>query len=312
MEKVHVESIEIPMTQHCNLRCYGCDHASPLLPEKFASLDDYRRDLNVLSKSLHADEFRFVGGEPLLHPQLFEFAQMVREAEVVDRIILITNGVLIHRMDERMWDAIDGLWFSVYPGVKYKVDFDLIRSKAKERDLKIWIKEETDFNLSLLNTPIESKEVLDIVYKTCGMAGDCNTVYEGRFYKCSPAPLMDARIEKLKLAPIHAKQNDSVAIHEESDLKAALESFLNSSEPLKSCSMCMGDTGFSQTHRQLDNNGIAAWLAEDHSGVVRALTELVEKGTEGEYKFRLSDPDFMDKEKRKQEFYGRTGESDWY
>ena len=48
--KIHRRSVEYNLTEHCNLRCRGCGHASPLFPEKFASLATFREDLEALAR----------------------------------------------------------------------------------------------------------------------------------------------------------------------------------------------------------------------------------------------------------------------
>ena len=71
--KVKLFGVEYNLTEHCNLSCYQCDHASPLMPKKFASLADFERDIRAFAEAAHVEEFRLVGGEPLLHAELLEF-----------------------------------------------------------------------------------------------------------------------------------------------------------------------------------------------------------------------------------------------
>src|SRR6478736_2087477 len=90
-------SVEYNLTEHCNLSCYACDHASPLMREKFASVDEFKRDFEALAQVFHSKQFRIVGGEPLLHPKLTEFLSVARRIGIADSIVLITNGVLLHK-----------------------------------------------------------------------------------------------------------------------------------------------------------------------------------------------------------------------
>ena len=77
-DKLWRPAIEFNLTEHCNLRCEHCDHASSLMPEKLADLDSFALDIKVLSTVLQAGEFKFVGGEPLLHPQLLDFLRVAK------------------------------------------------------------------------------------------------------------------------------------------------------------------------------------------------------------------------------------------
>src|SRR5690348_4435511 len=98
VDKLLRPSVEFNLTEHCNLSCYGCDHASPLLPTRLADLESFQRDLAALSEVFHSREIRLVGGEPLLHPRIVEFMRAARDSGVADSVVIYTNGVLLHRM----------------------------------------------------------------------------------------------------------------------------------------------------------------------------------------------------------------------
>src|SRR5690242_16451548 len=121
MSKLAVKGIEVNLTEHCNLKCSGCDHASPHLPAKFASLAGVQADLAVLAGVLQADEIKLVGGEALMHPQVIDFMKMMREIKIAKRVVLITNGVLLHNFTD-VYKYVDRIWVSIYPGVKHRAD----------------------------------------------------------------------------------------------------------------------------------------------------------------------------------------------
>jgi len=122
-------AIEFNLTEHCNLRCAHCDHASSILPKEFADVESFTRDIEVLSAVLHAGEFKFAGGEPLLHPQLLDFLRAAKKIKIADRLVLLTNGVLLHKAPDELWSLIDGMWISIYPGIKYRFDWEWINRK---------------------------------------------------------------------------------------------------------------------------------------------------------------------------------------
>ena len=77
--KILARSVEVNLTAHCNLACYGCDHASPVHPEEYLSVEEFAKDLAALAPVYHVFEFLLTGGEPLLHPDLTD--------NEVDRVI---------------------------------------------------------------------------------------------------------------------------------------------------------------------------------------------------------------------------------
>src|SRR5688572_13208213 len=131
-DRILVKSVEYPITEHCNLSCANCDHASPLLDEKWADLDQYRLDVRALAGAVHAKNFLVIGGEPLLHPELLEFLHFARASKIADRITLVSNGTLLHRADPHMWALIDRLWLSVYPKVASRIDIENVTRLCAE------------------------------------------------------------------------------------------------------------------------------------------------------------------------------------
>ena len=83
------------LTEGCNLKCRHC-WISPKYqaPDKPASGLDVElfRDIIKQAKPLGLDGVKFTGGEPLMHPAIFELLDVVRTEEL--RLIVETNGVL--------------------------------------------------------------------------------------------------------------------------------------------------------------------------------------------------------------------------
>lgn len=272
--KLQTESVEYNLTEHCNLKCAGCDHASPHLPEKLASLSDFVRDMEALAPVLQARELKFVGGEPLLHPQLLEFIREARRIKVAPRVVLITNGMLLHTMSEEIWGLVDFIWVSIYPGVKYQFEWPDIDAIARRHNVIVWRKETPTFFLTLVNQQLRNPAAIRGIYAACTKRVTCHTVYEGRFYKCAPAAFMQQRLALINV-PFSNREADGVAIHGNPALHEQLAAYLAASDPLQSCSWCLGDSGPRRAHRQLSKRGRDAELAEDHRPIIGQLEALV-------------------------------------
>src|SRR4051812_29275394 len=114
---IHSEAIEINAVRGCNLSCRACSHLSPVLPPRaVVSAESVRRDLTLLARCYHCDHVRILGGEPLLHPDLLGVVRAVRASGITDRVRVVTNGVLLPRQSVDLWDAVDEIHVSVYPG----------------------------------------------------------------------------------------------------------------------------------------------------------------------------------------------------
>jgi hypothetical protein len=265
-QKVSLFGIEYNLTEHCNLRCYHCDHASPLMGKKFASLADYERDVRAMAEAVHVEEFRLVGGEPLLHPQLLEFIKIARDVGIGDKIKIYTNGMLLHTMPDEFWAQTDILWVSTYPGVRRRMSDDEIAAKCEEHgvllDLRPLI---TEFNRSVINNPVGDDGLVRRIFRECKMANEysCFAIYDGMFFRCSVAPFTQQR---LRFSGIEFPGNevDGIPIHGNPHLAEEIDARVKSKEPLKACSYCLGSSGPMVPHRQVNSQGCKEWVEEDN------------------------------------------------
>lgn len=263
-------AFEYNLTEHCNLACHGCDHASPLLPEKFAALDQFKADLDALAKVYHAQELRIVGGEPLLHRELGEFLAFARSCGIADRLVLITNGVHLHKAEPYLFGLLDEVRLSVYPEVKLTFPLAHYAEMARSHGARFTPIFQDRFYRTLLNERIDDPDLVRSIYHSCKMTGEwsCHSVHEGRYYKCAPAPFMGPRLARLGIAlDSHA---DGVAL-DVPDLRASLARYLADDRPLASCSFCLGTSGPLEKHHLLSNKGVEAWWTEDHHSLILGL-----------------------------------------
>jgi organic radical activating enzyme len=261
LNKLWRPAIEFNLTQHCNLRCEHCDHASSRLPKKFADLEGFRRDVEVMSTVLEANEFKFVGGEPLLHPQLLEFVRIAKESGIGRRLVLVTNGVLLHRAPDELWNPIDGMWISLYPGIKYRFDWDWVQKLTDDHSIFVWRKETPEFVESSLVEEIQDPEFVKMIYANCDRAHlySCATIFDGRYFVCEPAVWANDRLALHGIA-LDNKDADSVAIHNNPNLYDQIDALIRQEEPLEACSYCLGSWARRTPNRQLSRKDIQTFL----------------------------------------------------
>ena len=91
--KCVVRKLEYNVTHHCNLKCDHCDHLSPFFGPKDAefnssiSLVEFEKQIGILSRYVHTEEFLILGGEPLLHKNILEFLKLLRARKIADKIV---------------------------------------------------------------------------------------------------------------------------------------------------------------------------------------------------------------------------------
>ena len=89
----------VEITDHCNLRCPTCYASSGPERTTHRSIETIVRMLDrVVANEREPDVLQISGGEPTLHPQLFEVLDRARERPV-RHLMLNTNGIRIARED---------------------------------------------------------------------------------------------------------------------------------------------------------------------------------------------------------------------
>jgi organic radical activating enzyme len=250
--KLWVSSLETPVVQHCNLRCAVCNAASPQLPEAFVSPDRLKDDLEKLSQHVRVGEFRILGGEPLLHPNLCDIIAVVRRSKISSSICLVTNGILIHKLDPVIWQSLDRLWVSFYPGVRTGLPRAEISKRCNEYGVKFASVIKEYFQEKLLTDYNGDEKLVHKIFQTCNQAWRwrCYTILNGYFFRCTTAPST-----KIRLAM--AGRNypgyhiDGLDIQDQRNLRRRLKDYAFSKEPLEACHYCLGSSGKMMPHVQL-------------------------------------------------------------
>jgi organic radical activating enzyme len=262
-DMVRIRSLEINVTAHCNLKCYGCGRGSPAMPEEFLSLDELKADLRPLSRVLKAGEFKLAGGEPLIHPELLEIIDAIRASRITDRITLITNGVQLHTFGDELWDRIDEIWISNYPGVRGRVSQDEVFERGQKHNVHIEYNLMRTFTQRLLNNPNNDESLVRDIYDRCYQRIGCHSMYNGRLFQCATGPFVPKWLEQVGREP-EDFSGDGVDIHGDPDLKQTIRSYLARNEPLGACRYCLAGLGNTFANHQVNKQGVGEWLAEAH------------------------------------------------
>lgn len=252
MEKIELVSCEISLTDHCNLRCVACNHSSPLLAARFTPWETIVRDIESIAQVVSTKELRISGGEPLLHPDIVKIVDSIRAANLAQRITLITNGVLLHKLSDELLNGIDRLWISTYPGIRYKWDENELRKTLSVHKVGLWVRRVSKFSNTYLNQRNEDDKTVKKVFRQCRIVHDwgCNFIYEGRLYKCTVAPFVEDRLALLGTT-VRNKEADSISIIGNPNLRNDILEFLKHESALEACAFCLGTSGKHVRHRQI-------------------------------------------------------------
>jgi organic radical activating enzyme len=272
--RLHGHKLEYNLADHCNLSCRECSHLSPYIRKHFASLESFERDLSRLAEVYRVHRFRFVGGEPLLNREIRRFVQSVRRCGIATEIEIVTNGLLLERLDEQLLQHIDSVVVSAYPAAG-----DLgpvLRATRKLCDrcgVRLRVEHIDRFRRMQVQGPITDPSFVRTTFDSCLIAHtwSCQTFYEGFFYLCSRPIYTDDYLRQLGAPPGNFRQVDGIALHEP-ELAARLLAYLRSAEPLSACRHCLGTVGKYEPHAQL------AHMDRKHPSMPAAASESIDRG----------------------------------
>ena len=238
--------LEVIVSDHCNITCRQCNHASPVIPKWNVDASRIVSDCAILAGVFAPSFIKFLGGEPLLNPELPNIISGVRQTKLTDHHILITNGLLLDRMDEDVWGLIDEIEISQYPNTKLTAaDIKKYEAKAKDHGVKFTHNVYDYFRRTFSTVKSESDEMTARVFQACKIAHvwGCHALYRGRLYRCPQSIYVPQLLGE--------DLGEGIAISERVSLRTEILDFLNSEMPLSSCSYCVGTSGVKEHHKLL-------------------------------------------------------------
>jgi len=186
--------INIFVTNKCNMACKSCSTFSPVMPfcksDTDYELSAFEKDMFSLQKlNLPViKNFKFTGGETLLHPQIFEMFSIVHSLFPQNNIECYTNGILLIKMNDPQLKALKDLGVTLtiteYP--LERLDLARFYKTADEMGInyqiigkghqKKFFKRSLNFNK---NTPKHH-------FFECLRYAACNSLfmYNGKLWKC--------------------------------------------------------------------------------------------------------------------------------
>ncbi len=245
--RVLTRSLEAHVVDHCNLRCAACCSLSPHLPVWEAEPEDLRRDLRLAKAVLAPTFFKLVGGEPLLHSRLLEIVEVAAEERPAPVLSLTTNGFLLERAADRLFELLDHLTVSVYPKpARGGARFAAIRDRCAAFGVELNVKVQDVFDQIHLPGPRADAALTRKVFEDCWLRRRCHLLRDGYFYTCTLPVHRGVLAGDPRFLP-----GDGISLAPRPGLAEALRDYLERETPLASCAACAGGGGRKMEHRQL-------------------------------------------------------------
>jgi cyclic pyranopterin phosphate synthase len=274
--KILIERCELDIVHHCNLSCRACTHLSPWAAKYFVDPDQVVSDLSVLAKYCHLKGVGLLGGEPLLHPDLLGVIDAIRKSGIIERIAVVTNGVLLWRMPEAFWRSVDVVVISLYPGYEISVEeLKVYQQRAREHGVDLRLKYQDSFRESHSALGTTDARLVRRIYSTCKTARvwRCHTLIDGYFYRCPRSAFIPRYLHS---SPWPNVAIDGLKVEHRGTFGDDLLNFLSRETPLESCRYCLGTVGkrFAQTQ---ESRGVSRTLRPTEELVDWEYLEELEK-----------------------------------
>lgn len=243
--RVQTRSLETHIVDHCNLRCAACCSLSPHLPQWQVEPADLKEELRLARKALAPTWLKLVGGEPLLHSRLIECLDIAKAANIATIVSLTTNGFLLPRQPDAFWQKLDALTVSLYPNPKLPIaTIRLIEEKATQHGVRLnWKKQDRFVQMDREERCADDSEN-KAIWEACWLRRRCHMIRDGRFYACTrPAHFGKLLDEDFT--------GDGILLRDGEGLAEEIQAYLQRSEPLAACALCLGGNAPEAEHRQL-------------------------------------------------------------
>jgi organic radical activating enzyme len=239
--KTNLDSvIEIYITNECNLTCKNCNRYNNYNFSGHYSWQANQQAIMAWSKRITAPLITIIGGEPALHPDLYEWTELVCTAWPDCPVIIQSNGTIRH---PRTLDI--------------KLDFKNIgfcASLHQEGMMKLLVKNKFMPNRNVINnTEFTECALVDQgthfevhnsdpkkAFEACAMRHS-HTIFEGRLYKC---PMVAVLPEFIKQYQVNLTESQSNNLFEYQSLtpdcsQQQLEQFVNNrNSHVEQCRLC--------------------------------------------------------------------------
>lgn len=210
MNELHMERTNLLITLACNLNCARCGTHVPYAKNSRSEAGHF--SLSYLQEVLeryfkivtHVWKFTIAGGEPLLHPELPQFLDLLRQyADQIDIIEIITNGTILP--NDRLLRAakdLDKLYFLVDDyGRDLSRKIPQIDRLLTDEGIKHVIRENNEVNShcggwmdygDLRKKKLTTWEEIEKLYAVCAYPQKQKLTFstiDGMMYPCTPVRL---------------------------------------------------------------------------------------------------------------------------
>jgi len=186
-DDIFMPSLEVFITERCTLRCRDCSH---LIPEYKEPKDyDINEIINVLKNVLKVvnkiSDLIILGGEPLLHKELYQLLEWGGHQQGrIGTLTIISNGSVMP--EEKLLSTMKktGTRIRLSNYGKYSIKLKEIQDVCKKREITCFINDELWTDMGKIFNHNYTEEGLKEIFTDCPFSYDL-LLLKGKIYRCA-------------------------------------------------------------------------------------------------------------------------------
>lgn len=239
-DKPFLNYLETNVVDQCNLNCKGCAHFSNICNSNFVSIEQFKNDLELIAEKFYLYNFRLLGGEPLLHPQISTLVEISRNMLPNSRIILVTNGLLINKLPEDTLQKFSDnniiVSISLYQPTYENLN-DILK-RLNQYDIKYYINDDYFKEAEVIDKfetrlALEKQNKNNHASERC-IGRFCHFLRDGKISKCY-YPLLSEILNQKYNTKFEVSDSDYIDIREITDGWGTIEKL---QDPIPFCDYC--------------------------------------------------------------------------
>lgn len=266
LKRTTIQHLDYHITEHCNLNCVGCSTFAPLAKPCFADLESFKHDMENLYRLVGnaVQQIHLLGGEPLLHPKVEQFAEICRSIFAEARIDITTNGLLVADMPDEFWITLKknniAIKYTQYP---LNFDYQGMVKYVEEKGVYVFSAGPDKGIKCFRRTPLNRKGIANINHSfiQCPYT-DCAQLRDGKLYHCPASAfsyLLNRKIEEDNVTggTFTLSEGDYIDLSE-ARTKDDVFQFLSNAIPF--CQYCDMDKVDEQVEWRVSSGKLSEWV----------------------------------------------------
>ena len=203
------------------------------------TLNYFCTEFSKINSLINLKRIGLLGGEPLLHPDITEIIKMTKKIFSNTEIIIITNGIMLDKMDEEFWKTCSKTRTKILISkFNIKLNKALIFKKIMQYKIQACFYGATGNEYKKMYHPaldLSGSQNKEEMHKRCWQnKGSCNYYEAGKLYKCTTVGNIET-FNKFYNQNLEVTNNDYIDIYKVKNI-AEIEKYFNNT--IDFCKYC--------------------------------------------------------------------------